>query len=962
MRSSLLFITLIAPILASCGGGSSGDGDFRLIEFLESGQAAIPRNRSLTFKFSAPVAQAQDFAERLKIQNVQGTSFARAIGVYVVVGEQVRFDPRLPEVADRGDAGFRANANYVVYLKGGPDALTSEGGNQLVSQQEFGFNTSEFFEDPDPQSPPRALGIVARDINTNQTYDVSRLDPRPAQLAALDSNDLITSNRFIEPGAGVAPTYATPWRFDLMLSEPIDPATVTTSNVEMYEVYSNATQTDEVSPPAAAPGHYGDPVAFKVPINVEVVQGLTTQGTIEYKVRVVPIFTLVDNTRYRITFSGSILGLDFRKTFAGDNGLTGDGETQVAGAGEPFPEPGGLGYTTEFIVRNRPAISQVRTLTYDPLVDGINPELGQTETDETLFNSALYNPATSPSTAVGFLSAFGQGTDGDLAVASGGTFTIDTGDTPNDDLGNPFQVLDLNPNDDYLGNPLPGGLVTYDSPMPFELQLQSLTVSTSGTLQVIGVNPIWFRVQGIAQINGIVDVSGGDGQAGGGAVGTAGAGGPSGFAGGSTTWGANTCTISGSCTDFSVYLQQCAAANNTFPHTTNGFGPGRGYAGGETYVYDYNNDLNEHGGTGGGGGSHATKGQAGEDRKNVGGSIGTPGPSCSTTGGKRNAGVIGVRGQSGPVYGDREIEDVILGGSGGGGGGSISVWSGPKNQAGGAGGGGGGAVAIIAAGPIVASGGKIDASGGDGGRGQIATQSAPNNWHSTSGGGGGGAGGAITLISGAGISLSGATLDASGGAGGVRGDVGSNLSCSACNAGGDGGNGFIFLMDSDGTIDGFIPGTPGEYDTFGTGVLTISEFTATRFSSIAAITELFNVLSANPDYTPLSPGDVLAVVNNTGQRIRVLVSSAKGNPDAPLLPDISTEIAMFEVALVRFETGSVVVEPTGDMNDLNPAGQVPARDAFVRVRANFEYDDGVEAALGPFASIDRFDISFEFNG
>ena len=33
-----------------------------------------------------------------------------------------------------------------------------------------------------------------------------------------------------------------------------------------------------------------------------------------------------------------------------------------------------------------------------------------------------------------------------------------------------------------------------------------------------------------------------------------------------------------------------------------------------------------------------------------------------------------------------------------------------------------------------------------------------------------------------------------------------------------------------------------------------------------------------------------------------------------------------------------------------------------RVRANFEYDNGVEAALGPFASIDRIDISFTFNG
>ena len=47
-------------------------------------------------------------------------------------------------------------------------------------------------------------------------------------------------------------------------------------------------------------------------------------------------------------------------------------------------------------------------------------------------------------------------------------------------------------------------------------------------------------------------------------------------------------------------------------------------------------------------GAMGSPGAAGEDRKNIGGAVGTPGPSCSTTGGKRNSGVIGVRGQSGP--------------------------------------------------------------------------------------------------------------------------------------------------------------------------------------------------------------------------------------------------------------------------------------------------------------------------
>ncbi|HEX5032301.1 MAG TPA: hypothetical protein VFX78_12695, partial [Candidatus Eisenbacteria bacterium] len=78
-----------AVVAASCGGGSGGgqSGTFRLIEFLEQGQNGIPRNRVLTFLFSAPVEPVQDFAERLKIQNTQGnpgSNFSLAIGTYDV--------------------------------------------------------------------------------------------------------------------------------------------------------------------------------------------------------------------------------------------------------------------------------------------------------------------------------------------------------------------------------------------------------------------------------------------------------------------------------------------------------------------------------------------------------------------------------------------------------------------------------------------------------------------------------------------------------------------------------------------------------------------------------------------------------------------------------------------------------------------------------------------------------------
>ena len=41
--------------------------------------------------------------------------------------------------------------------------------------------------------------------------------------------------------------------------------------------------------------------------------------------------TLVDNARYRINFSGDVLGIDYRKQFTGENGLTGATQPIVNG-------------------------------------------------------------------------------------------------------------------------------------------------------------------------------------------------------------------------------------------------------------------------------------------------------------------------------------------------------------------------------------------------------------------------------------------------------------------------------------------------------------------------------------------------------------------------------------------------------------------------------------------------------
>ena len=968
--SGALVALISIALLPGCSGGGSGagGGEFALIEFLESGQNNIPRNRQVRFRFSSPLAAGQDLFTRLKIQNINAvpgeSNFARAAGTYIVSAEIVFFEPRLPTKPDRSDAGFKANGNYHVFLSGGPDGLMSSSGDRIPTQQEFIFETNEYFEDPDPAEPPRAFSLVARDSTTDVMTDLSRMDPRPFQLALLSNADLIAGNRYVDPGAGgEGQDYSVPWQFDLLMSEPLDPSTITTEHVELLELHGNATDSPEDEPPTASPGHVptraGHP--FIVPIGVELIQGTAADGQSQVIIRVTPRVILVDDARYRLTFSGSVLGVDYRKTLNRDNGLTGDGLTEIPPDGE-YPEPGGLGYTTEFIVRNRPTIAGMRPLVYNPLEDGINPEIGQSVFDESRHNNALYNPVQSPGKAVGFLADFGDGSDGPLAVSGGNTLVIDTGDTANTPIGNPFDINDLNAQEIYNKLTLDSELVTYDSVENFELNLESLVVSSSSTLRIVGRNPAMIRVTGIVEIRGKLDASGADGQnGGGGSVAVGGAPGAGGDAGGDSRRGYSYSYHTHSRNKWARLLQLRPQIKNAAPYSENGQGPGRGLRGAESFNYTPCNDAkNGVTGTGGGGASHAIAGELGEDRLNKAGIAGTEGPAygfvhCNSKGGFTNESVIGMRGIPGDTYGDREIFDITRGGSGGGAGGNAH---GRYRATGGGGGGGGGSLSLLVAQAILVPGGTITVAGGNGGRGFLGKPNSSQGY--STGGGGGGAGGSLVLISGTDIDLSaGGVIDARGGIGGARSDVGGSATLGGTNAGGNGGHGYIFLMDPNGKITGLTPSEPGNYDGYSHGVLTIREFEASRFGSIAAVTELFNVGASHPTYANFMPGDILGLVND-GQVIRIFASVAQGNPEAPLGSDPATERAAVEVAVIRPVNGATAVQFTGDMPALYPSG-VPGRYPFLRIDARFEYDDLVEAALGPLASIDQVNARFTFN-
>ena len=137
---------------------------------------------------------------------------------------------------------------------------------------------------------------------------------------------------------------------------------------------------------------------------------------------------------------------------------------------------------------------------------------------------------------------------------------------------------------------------------------------------------------------------------------------------------------------------------------------------------------------------------------------------------------------------------------------------------------------------------------------------------------------------------------------------------------------------------------------------------ASRFSNVTAVTELFPMTAAKPTYVQYNALTDIKGLVSADQTISIRVSSAKGSLEDPLRPDLFTEQAPFEVALLEFKSGATKVKITGDMRDLNTTPGTSNREAFVRVRAVFEYERSVEAALGPYANVDEVRITYDFNG
>ena len=226
-------------------------------------------------------------------------------------------------------------------------------------------------------------------------------------------------------------------------------------------------------------------------------------------------------------------------------------------------------------------------------------------------------------------------------------------------------------------------------------------------------------------------------------------------------------------------------------------------------------------------------------------------------------------GPGGKVSGDASLEPVT-GGGGGGSGSQGRYYSVPYNNGASAGGGGGGGIALASANDILITGGSILADGGDGGL-------IANSGTYAGGSGGGGAGGAIFAKSLRSVVLDNAKLSAVGGQAGGGGNP------TFTGLGGDGGAGFVRLHDGDGapTITGSTNVQPA---AFGTGT-----FVATGAGAPSVAQTLWiNTGVFDPDFIKPNASDITQVLPKIGQAIAIEIQMAPedvfdlGTPDESL--------------------------------------------------------------------------------
>ena len=207
LPASLLGLAL-ALIPACGGGGSVAEGTGRglvLLNFSHEAVANAPLNSTLEFSFSEAVDPGTISTASIQIR--EGPSFGSTVyGSFVVNGSKVVFEPQLAALCDHSDSGFKPATAYRIQAIGFPEefAVRNTTGQALGSTATYEFGTRE---ETDP------------DRYTDQIPGVG-----PVVVSSSPAN------------AAAAVPVAAGNRIELVLSENVDPCTVSSSSVtvQMY--------------------------------------------------------------------------------------------------------------------------------------------------------------------------------------------------------------------------------------------------------------------------------------------------------------------------------------------------------------------------------------------------------------------------------------------------------------------------------------------------------------------------------------------------------------------------------------------------------------------------------------------------------------------------------------------------------------------------------------------------------
>jgi hypothetical protein len=746
-----------------------------LVNFLQNGQDNIPLNRALEFRFSGPLDASS--VTQASVQIREGSAFGlTAMGTFRVVGSTLFFDPAIPGQCDLSDSGFKPDTQYRVTLVGHPEefAVRHVNGRPLDHTYSFEFRTRaeddpELFED-------QVAGVGPTLTSADPAHG------SPAVTVAQGNRAVLT------------------------FSENLDPCTVNSDTVLVYEHQRGDPGTFSTAPNGNASGFV--PVTDSHP-SPYAWGGNANDVTPPARIRAtIALEQTVADTRVVVTPEfgewpdNSLVVIDL--TF---------GIEDLGGA--PL-SPTAVAFTTE----NRVAQPGMRVVTFE----------GETPIEEES-TTADVDTTRSPDRAQGWLLFAGDGDNGAVLTqpslpetpASGCSFPRQANDGFKDDFDPTANVnLDTGTTVNTCANDTDGSTAVI-------WEFSTFRIRSGVIVRVIGVNPAIILVQGdvVVEAGGQLIVRGdgaggspqGRGANGNSAQNTGTA--PAAAAAGIGVAGGGS---GGSAPSTGNYGNDgVAGVGSPEARLVGGHGAGEGNSSATQSSFSQGSGTS---GAGGGGG-HAT--------------VGFDGMGVQSGGVTFIAPARGLGGETYPLGANADKLFLPSAGSGGGGGGHfLHSSSSFDHHTGGAGGAGGGFVDLTANGDIRVFG-VIDAAGSRGGNGI-----GPFGFAGGTGGGGGGSGGGVRLLTPQDIALTGGTITTLGGAGGL----GQVAASGTKNNGGAGGIGRIALEDGDSVITGI--GTALLSPSEGTEGFYRGGFDASRFKggglTPQVLTGLFNVGPRSPTY------------------------------------------------------------------------------------------------------------------